>query len=440
MSSSSAPATTSTQFSVSPSSGITFQATVTPTITSSQSFATITRPAATEQASATNSSLAESSSTLSITRQVSVSYCEQVVVSWSGGVGPFSLEAFSPSVDVDLIAQTNERSWSFPNVQVKPGNIMSITVKDSQNLQSTDMFIVDGIDRGECTAVTTATVAFTPASTSAASISPSRGAELSAAGIVAIVLGVLSFLAIIGTAIWFYRRKAASRPQPVLPHHHAGKAGDRSSIISEKKAASIKSTRSVRSALSLWSTFSDHQNPINERSNSMESGVRVDIDTVQVVEEARTPVTAQTAGEPLFNPRRTTREWTGYGASGNRRPSDENDSFNPSTILSTSSITDESTQIEFPNHQPMPKPDYSPFNDNYIVPTFGDHKDPIMPSHRSDHTEPSEQDASQLSHSDLEALADIVAARLNQRTQYSSSSSEIGRTGLNATDLPPRYF
>lgn len=266
---------------------------------------------------------------------------------------------------------------------------------------------------------------------------PSSGSDLSGGIIAGIVFAVIAFLTVIGASVWLYRRKAASRPQPVLPYlHREGKSGDRSSIISGKSAATMKSTRSIRSALSLWSTFGSRQDLSNERSHSVEDGVRVEVDTVQVVEEPKTPITMPASGAALFTPRRTTREWTGYNGSGNRK-SDE--MTRPSTILSNSSITDESTQIEFPNRQ-MPKPDYAPFNNNYIVYGLGDAKIHPIATSGSSHTDPSEQDASQLSQRDLEALADIVAARINQRNDYSSSSSENHRATPNTTDLPPRYY
>lgn len=239
-------------------------------------------------------------------------------------------------------------------------------------------------------------------------------------------------------AIWLYRRKAASRPHPILPYNpnREGKAGDRSSVIS---AGTMKSGRSARSAVSLWSTFSNRQNPNIERGHSVEDGVRVEIDTVQVMEDSHTPVTIPASGVPLYAPRRTTREWAGYGVSGNRQSNEERSGTSPSTVLTRSSISEGSTEVEYPN-QPLPKPDYSPFNDNYIVQSFGDAKASPVVSHSTSHTDPSEQDASQLSQRDLEALADIVAARLNQRTDYSSSSSENMRSAANVRDLPPRYY
>jgi hypothetical protein len=95
--------------------------------------------------------------------------------------------------------------------------------------------------------------------------------------------------------------------------------------------------------------------------------VRVHIDTVQVVEEPYSPTPVPPTGMALFSPRRTTREWTGYGMAGNvrrGRVDGDSDAFNPSTIISTSSIQEETAKVETPTHQ-IARSGPSPFDDAY---------------------------------------------------------------------------
>jgi len=71
----------------------------------------------------------------------------------------------------------------------------------------------------------------------------------------------------------------------------------------------------------------------------------------------------------LFTPRRTTREWSGYGMAGNVRKGHvdgDGDAFNPSTIISTPSVPEETVEVEFPTHQ-IAKPGPSPFDDAYSL-------------------------------------------------------------------------
>lgn len=253
-----------------------------------------------------------------------------------------------------------------------------------------------------------------------------------------IIFAALAFLMVVGMVLWVHRRKAASKPQHVesyIPNHRDGKHGDRSSVISGKSANG--SVRSARSALSLWSTFSNRQNINYERNNSVEDGVRIHIDTIQVVEEPYAPISVSPAGVALFTPRRTTREWTGYGVAGSIRKdriNSSNDTFNPSTIISTSSAQEEeATEVEFPTHQ-IAKPGPSPFNDSYNAHTAADD---VKSSPVASNTEPSEHDASQLSQRDLEALADIVAARLVQRDPPSLPHP---RVASNASEQLPQYY
>jgi hypothetical protein len=88
-----------------------------------------------------------------------------------------------------------------------------------------------------------------------------------------------------------------------------------------------------------------------QRSNAVEDGVRVHIDTVQVVEEPYSPMTVPPTGMALFTPRRTTREWTGYGMGNVRRGrvDGDSDAFNPSTIISTSSIPEVTAEVDSPD-------------------------------------------------------------------------------------------
>jgi hypothetical protein len=223
-----------------------------------------------------------------------------------------------------------------------------------------------------------------------------NNSELPGTTIVGITIAVLAFLMVIGTAFWVYRRNY--RPQRVLPYvlnQRGGKFGDRSSVISGKSAGSARSARSV------WSAFSNRQNIYVQRSNAIEDGVRVHIDTVQVVEEPYSPMTVPPTGMALFTPRRTTREWTGYGMAGNvrrDRVDSDNDAFNPSTIILTSSVPEETAKVENPTHQ-VAKPSPSPFDDAYNV---HDHilSGEVKPPPIASDTDRSEHDASQLSQRD----------------------------------------
>jgi hypothetical protein len=154
--------------------------------------------------------------------------------------------------------------------------------------------------------------------------------------------------------------------------------------------------------LSLWSTFSNRQNINFQRSNAVEDGVRVHIDTVQVVEEPYSPMTVPLTSMALFTPRPTTREWTGYGMAGNvrrDRVGGDSHALNPSTIISTSSIPEVTAEVGFPTHQ-IAKPGPSPFDDAHNVHNDvlnGDVKSSLIASN----TDHSEHDASQLSQRDL---------------------------------------
>lgn len=331
-----------------------------------------------------------------------------------------------------MMAQTNETSWSFYN-RVSPGNILAISVLDNGGFNTTKMYVVDGTNNGTCSDDLTVTAV--PSTVTTDSTNNNKSGP-PATTIVGIAGAALAFLMVVGTAFWVYRRKATSSPQHVesyIPNHRDGKPGDRSSVISGRSANS--SVRSARSALSLWSTFSNHQNINYERNNSVEDGVRIHIDTIQVVEEPYAPISVSPTGVALFTPRRTTREWTGYGVAGNVRKDRVNgpsDTFNPSTIISTSSIQEEeATGVEFPTQ--IAKPRSSPFDDPYNALTPADAKSSPVASN----TEPSEHDASQLSQRDLEALADIIAARLDQR---GSPSSPQPRVASNASEQLPGYY
>jgi hypothetical protein len=242
-------------------------------------------------------------------------------------------------------------------------------------------------------------------------------------------------------AIWFYRRWTASRPKRVIPYNFEGKnAGDRASIISGR---SNRSAISARSGISLWSTFSGRVGR-NTPAPSVEDGVRIEIDTVQVIEEARSPVAGLHPSDPLFTSRRTTREWTGYpmkGQARSQRIRDITESFGPSTVMTPSETSSGDEQRDVPSRSPhtshrTSEDITSPFADrNGAVMHTSDSKAAL--GQRGDSDAPSEADAKQLSRETLEALADIVAARLHQRSETTPvSNTQSSQTG---TDLPPRY-
>lgn len=167
--------------------------------------------------------------------------------------------------------------------------------------------------------------------------------------------------------------------------------------------------------------------------------MRVHVDTVQVVEEPYAAMTVPLSGIAVFTPHLTTREWTGYGMAGNVRKyrvDGDGDAFNPSAIISTS-VPEETAKVEFPTHQ-IAKPGPSPFDDAYNT---HDHilNGDVQSLPIASNTDHLEHDAPQLSQRDLEALADIVAARLNQRAEHSPSPPQAP-VAPNATEEPPQYY
>ncbi|PVG02287.1 hypothetical protein CPB86DRAFT_780710 [Serendipita vermifera] len=412
------------------------------TFTSTPSISPSPTDVPTTASTSTANATSDGNQALSFVGPLVINYCEQVVVGWVGGVAPYTIRAIDISdseIPNGWSNIQNDTVFQFFNNEVLPGNEIKITIQDNQAVAQEKSFTVAG-DATICTATTAVgtVISSTSLATARCDNQPASGA-LSSGIIVGIVIAASAFLLVVGMAIWFYRGWTASRPKRVIPYNLEHKnAGDRSSIISGR------SNRSARSARSVWSTFSGRVGRTTP-APSVEDGVRVEIDTVQVIEEARSPMTGLHPSDPLFTSRRTTREWTGYpmkpqGRS--QRMRDITESFGPSTVMTPSQTSSQDEPRTMPsrslNTSHTSSEDMaSPFADRHGAAMHGSDSKAEL-GQRGDSSAPSEADATQLSRETLEALADIVAARLHQRSETAPVSNT--RTSQNGTELPPRYY
>lgn len=239
-----------------------------------------------------------------------------------------------------------------------------------------------------------------------------------------IVLAVL-FL-IIGAVVWFCRRKSARESRTkVIPYAFER----RKSAADNQSIRSGRSFKSVRSGTSMWSGFTRSDKPFTEE------GVRVQVDTVQVTESHSAPVSDNHTAIPLFNVRRTTREWSGYAppTKYNRLRADQTTTrYNSSQPRSNpaggpislqSAISTELTQLGVASPDPSP---------NGIP-------NPSQSDSRYSETDPFETEsvppvAGTLSQSEMEKLADLVAYRLRHAQKL-----EGGVGPERNSDAPPDY-
>jgi hypothetical protein len=216
----------------------------------------------------------------------------------------------------------------------------------------------------------------------------------------------LAFLTIIGMAIWHFRKNSGPR------RLQADGNNDHASLVSG------------RSRVSLWSRFSRRTDSPN---TSVEDGIQVDGGAAPVMEQNRTPATAL---QSIFAIRRTPHE-----RSGDPLLDQNTEDVTPHRTLDThlSSIP-EATEYSSPFPSDLDST-LSPFDDAHdaAIENSGLLK---VPPISNDHTA-ADADTPQLSTGELEALADMVAARLHQRIGY--SSAHRSRTSHAGSEELPRY-
>jgi hypothetical protein len=197
-------------------------------------------------------------------------------------------------------------------------------------------------------------------------------------------------------AIWHFRKNSGPR------RLQADGNNDHASLLSG------------RSRVSLWSRFSRRNGSPN---TSVEDGIQVGGSAAPVMEENRIPTTAL---QSIFAIRRTPHE-----RSGDPLLDQNTEDATPHRTLEThlSSIP-EATEYLSPFPSDLDST-LSPFDDahNVAIESNG-------------HTA-ADADAPQLSTGELEALADMVAARLHQRIGYSSAHRL--RTSHAGSEELPRY-
>lgn len=209
-------------------------------------------------------------------------------------------------------------------------------------------------------------------------------------------------------AVWCFRK--ISSPRRIQADDHA-------SLISG------------RSRVSLWSRFSRRNDSPN---TSVEEGVRVDAGAAQVMEEHRTPTALQSI-TPFFTIRRTPHERNGDPSLDQNREDAPQIALHRTSDTHLSSIP-EATEYSSPFPSDLDST-LSPFDDAHEVSI--ESSGPLkVPPASNGHTA-ADADAPQLSSEELEALADMVAARLHQRIGYSSAHRSLD--SHSGSEELPRY-
>lgn len=345
---------------------------------------------------------------LHITGPSSVEYCSQIIATWGGGTPPYRFMAFTtnfaPQEWQGTMDQGRFQLW---NGMVTPGKFFQISVTDYYNNTDYLMYTVSG--SGDlCSGASSASNTINQG----VNVSSPK-TVLSTGAIIGIAFGALAFLVLCLFLVLWVRRK-----RPTTNRTQTDLNGDRASLITR------------RSGTSLLSSFGRRN---NGRNTSVEDGGHSD-DTPNM-QENRAPSSRLQAILPLLTIRRASREWNRYPLSNQNRRRSHRIIGHQTPDTRSRSIPEE-TEYTSPIPSSFESTE-SPFDDIHHVAVENDHLLKIPPSDTSRRVD-TDADVPQLSSSELEALADMVAARLNQRMGHSTGPRSQDSHTTESEELP-RY-